>query len=119
MSCTCISLHIRRNVWCLIMFSSKFNLLLFFTNFSLFVFTKFLLTEKCIFSWQLAVHGFFYKQLQLLRVETQKRPKTKQLVLHVLLRLKQMKLKLMKTLSQLINTKRTDRTQAHIEKKNH
>ena len=46
------------------------NLFLFFTNFSLFVMTEFVLIKEYIISLAVtAVLGFFYKRLQFLRVE--------------------------------------------------
>ena len=60
---------------------SFLNLLLFFTNFSFSLLTEFALIKKCIISLaNTAVHGFFYKQLQLPRVEVPKWPKIKQLL---------------------------------------
>ena len=79
--------------------SKFFNLLLFFTNFSLFVLAKFALIKKCIISLAVtAVHSFFCKQLQLQGVETPKWSRIKQLLstaqAQIVPRLKQLRLKL-------------------------
>ena len=67
---------------------------------------------------------FFYKQLQLLRVEAPKWPKVKQLLstvkAQIVPRLKQLKLRhasQQSTFLELLNTKQIDRTQTHVKTK--